>query len=336
MFEHVWPPGEVTSCQKGIKIGDHFDELHRPLLVVFCDLWPRGAHVSDAEMPKVKYTQKFRDEWLKDPMLCKWLVCKTKQDGTKVAECKYCRCELGTKYSDLGKHRLTEKHKAAATSTAATQSQINFPRAATSSSNVAEGRVALFVAEHCSIATADHLSGVIKKSFSDSHTARNYRMKRTKCASLLKNVLYPHFKDDLSADIGGSKFSVIIDESTDVSVSKLLSIAIIYYSTAKAKIVTSFLSLCVLEACTADGIVEGIKHTLKEFKIDLNNMVGIGTDNASVMTGVNNGVHQKLKAEVPNLILVRCVCHSLQLAISAAVADCLPRSLEYLVSETYN
>ncbi|KAH7944667.1 hypothetical protein HPB52_023118 [Rhipicephalus sanguineus] len=166
-------------------------------------------------MPKVKYTQMFRDEWLKDPMLCKWLVCKTKQDGTKVAECKYCRCELGTKYSDLGKHRLTEKHKAAATSTAATQSQITFPRAATSSSNVAEGRVALFVAEHCSIATADHLSGVIKKSFSDSHTARNYRMKRTKCPSLLKNVLYPHFKDDLSADIGRSKFSVIIDESTD-------------------------------------------------------------------------------------------------------------------------
>ncbi|KAH6925671.1 hypothetical protein HPB50_008488 [Hyalomma asiaticum] len=124
-------------------------------------------------------------------------------------------CELGTKYSDLGKHRLTEKHKAAAASTAATQSQITFSRAATSSSNVAEGTVALVVAEHCSIATADHLSGVIKKSFSDSDTARNYRMKRTKCASLLKNVLYPHFRNDLPADIGRSKFSVIIDESTD-------------------------------------------------------------------------------------------------------------------------
>lgn len=49
-------------------------------------------------MLKVKYTQKFRDEWLKDPMLSSWLVCKTKRDGTKVAKCKYCRCELGTKY----------------------------------------------------------------------------------------------------------------------------------------------------------------------------------------------------------------------------------------------
>ncbi|EEC04835.1 hypothetical protein IscW_ISCW024214, partial [Ixodes scapularis] len=111
---------------------------------------------------------------------------------------------------------------------------------------------------------------------------------------------------------------------------------IIYYSAEKTKIVTSFLSLCVLESCTAHGIVEAIKYVFKEFKLSLCNMVGIGTDNASVMTGVNNGVCQKLKAEVPNLILVRCVCHSLQLAISAAVADCLPRNLEYLVSETYN
>ncbi|CAN7943075.1 unnamed protein product [Ixodes hexagonus] len=58
-------------------------------------------------MPKMKYSQKFRDEWLKDPMLCNWLVCKTKKCGTKVAQCKYCRCELGTKYSDLGKHRVS-------------------------------------------------------------------------------------------------------------------------------------------------------------------------------------------------------------------------------------
>ncbi|KAG0442539.1 hypothetical protein HPB47_015668, partial [Ixodes persulcatus] len=116
---------------------------------------------------------------------------------------------------------------------------------------------------------------------------RGYRMKRTKCASLLKNVLYPHFKSDLAADVGQSRFSIIIDESTDIS---------------------------------------AIKHVLKEFKLDLCNMVGIGTDNASVMTAVNNGVYQKLKAEVPNLILVRSVCHYLELAISAAVADCLPRT----------
>lgn len=65
-------------------------------------------------------------------------------------------------------------------------------------------------------------------------------------------------------------------------------------------------------------------------------MMGIGTDNASVMTGVNEGVHAKLKREVPHLILVRCIRHSLQLAVSSAAKQFLPRNLEYIISEPYN
>lgn len=146
-------------------------------------------------------------------MLSSWMVCKIKRDGTKVAECKYCRCELGTKNSELGEHRLTEKHKTAAACVPSAQSQLTFARAATPSSSAAEGTVARFV-------TASHLSGVIKKSFSDSLTARGgYHMKRTKCASLL--VLYPPFKRDLAADVGESKFSIIVDDSTDISVTQV-------------------------------------------------------------------------------------------------------------------
>ena len=75
---------------------------------------------------------------------------------------------------------------------------------------------------------------------------------------------------------------------------------------------------------------------LAEFNINRNFLVGIGTDNASVMTGVNNGLYAKLKESVPNLILVRCVCHSLQLATSAAANEALPRNLEFMISEIYN
>ncbi|KAL3246323.1 hypothetical protein MRX96_057730 [Rhipicephalus microplus] len=51
---------------------------------------------------------------------------------------------------------------------------------------------------------------------------------------------------------------------------------------------------------------------------------------------MNNGVHRKLKAEPPHIVLIRCVCHSLQLATSAATAEALPRILEYLISGAYN
>lgn len=37
--------------------------------------------------------------------------------------------------------------------------------------------------------------------------------------------------------------------------------------------------------------------TIQDIGLKLQNMVGLGTDNASVMVGINNGVHQILKEE---------------------------------------
>ncbi|KYQ47821.1 hypothetical protein ALC60_13146 [Trachymyrmex zeteki] len=67
----------------------------------------------------------------------------------------------------------------------------------------------------------------------------------------------------------------------------------------------SSITLTKLETCNADSIVNALKKTLEEMKLDLQNLIAIGTDNASVMVGINNGVYAKLKAEVPSLILIR-------------------------------
>ena len=70
--------------------------------------------------------------------------------------------------------------------------------------------------------------------------------------------------------------------------------------------------------------------------LNINNFIAIGTDNASVMVGINNAIYSKLKQENPFLILMRCVCHSIQLAMSYASAECLPMNLEYLIAITHN
>jgi hypothetical protein len=54
------------------------------------------------------------------------------------------------------------------------------------------------------------------------------------------------------------------------------------------------------------------------------------------MVGINNGLYNKLQLHAPNLTLFRCVCHSLQLAVSAAAKEFLPKNLEFLIRETYN
>lgn len=101
---------------------------------------------------------------------------------------------------------------------------------------------------------------------------------------------------------------------------------------------STFLGLVELEAGDAKSIAKAIVEFLEKCNLKKENLQGIGTDNASMMTGVHNGVHKILKEEcaLPNLVLIRCVCHSLQLAVSAASKETIPRCVEYLIRETYN
>lgn len=61
-------------------------------------------------------------------------------------------------------------------------------------------------------------------------------------------------------------------------------------------------------------------------------------DNVTVSTGAVGGLRELLKKEfdLSNLMMARCVCHSVQLAVSSATRDTLPRNIDYLVRETYS
>ncbi|CAI5669915.1 unnamed protein product [Oreochromis niloticus] len=155
---------------------------------------------------------------------------------------------------------------------------------------------------------------------------------------MINGVLAPYFLKKLVADVGDQRFSLLLDESTDISVSKYLGVVIRYFSNTKQTIVSTFLGLVELEGGDARSIARLVVGFLEKCCLKKDNLLGIGTDNASVMIGINNGVHKVLKEEygLKDLVLIRCVCHSLQLAVSHASNDTIPRSVEYLVRETYN
>ncbi|CAF4858630.1 unnamed protein product [Pieris macdunnoughi] len=56
------------------------------------------------------------------------------------------------------------------------------------------------------------------------------------------------------------------------------------------------------------------------------------------MIGINKGVYKILKEEygLQHLILVKCICHSLQLAVAHAFEETIPRNIEFILRETYN
>ncbi|KYB28419.1 hypothetical protein TcasGA2_TC032556 [Tribolium castaneum] len=61
-------------------------------------------------MLKLQYTQKFRDAWLKDPILKDWLVVVESIAG-KEAKCKFCSKIVTSRYADLKAHGESKKHK---------------------------------------------------------------------------------------------------------------------------------------------------------------------------------------------------------------------------------
>ena len=105
--------------------------------------------------------------------------------------------------------------------------------------------------------------------------------------------------------------------------------------------VATYLGPLELEGGDARSIARAVLAFLGKCGLKRENLLGIGTDdayNASVMTGVYNGVHKILREEsdLKHLVLIRCVCHSLELAVSSASKNTLPRSVEFLGRETYN
>lgn len=147
--------------------------------------------------------------------------------------------------------------------------------------------------------------------------------------------IFQYKQESLRNDIGNSPYSILIDESTDISVQKYLGCVIIFFDAKVGRIVNSILELGHLETSNAEGITNCFLSLIHKYKLPLENLQGLGVDNAAVMTGINNGLFVRLKQLCPDLILIKCICHSLQLAATSASKE-LPRNFEFLIRETYD
>ena len=113
-------------------------------------------------------------------------------------------------------------------------------------------------------------------------------------------------------------FSIIVDESTDVACIKHLCICVRYFSNKLGRVVSQFCGLVQVTSTTAEVLYKHVKDFLKTVGIDIQNCMAIATDGASNMCGKHNSVYALMKKDLPNLLLFKCVCHSLHLACSHA------------------
>ena len=98
----------------------------------------------------------------------------------------------------------------------------------------------------------NHLGMACKAAFSDSMTATNFQMHRSKCTEMIRGVLAPYFLKRVTSDLGDEKFSLLLDEYTDVSVSKYLGVVIWYFRAKEITIVSTFFGLVELDGVKPD------------------------------------------------------------------------------------
>lgn len=187
-------------------------------------------------------------------------------------------------------------------------------------------------------------SGKIELDKEPDHNDGNFRaLLRFRCSSgdeILRqhiatapaNARYisPSIQNELIAICGGfirkiicdrvneSKwFSVLADETTDISGKEQLSVCLRYLMKVDTKyeVCESFLDFIKVDDLTGRGLASTIIAALKENGLDLTCMIGQGYDGAAAMSGHFNGVQAVVREEYPKCLYVHCSAHVLNLAL---------------------
>lgn len=113
-----------------------------------------------------------------------------------------------------------------------------------------ELRFALAVADNLSFNAFDVIGEIIE----DEYGPNALKMHQTKCKALVESVLGPYFKKELIKDLQHEDciYSLLTDETTDISVTKLLTFSVRYYSPKYQKILETHLDLKEMVRATAD------------------------------------------------------------------------------------
>lgn len=198
-----------------------------------------------------------------------------------------------------------------------------------------------FIAEHnLPFTIADHMIDLCKAMFPDSAIAQGMCMKKTKCTELTK-TLGKCVTNELVEKLKHCNFSVIVDESTDVSTTKCLTVIVKYYDPETKAINTGTLELIDIYdgnresvGSTGENLFNLLLHTFTSNEIPVNNFVGFAADGASNIMGENNSLSSRLKNAMPGITIFKCICHSIHLCASEA-AKTLPRHCEDLLRNVY-
>lgn len=163
--------------------------------------------------------------------------------------------------------------------------------------------------------------------FPECDTVKKMTMKKTKASYVMQYGLAWEERQEIVEIWRENKFSLMIDESTDISVTQILAVMVRFYDKKKFRVTDALLDIIEVEDASAEGLYKVVKELFQSKNIPLTNIIGFASDNCSAMMGVHNGFQARLKEDVPSVYILGCVCHSFALCASHACIH-LPSYLE--------
>ena len=124
-----------------------------------------------------------------------------------------------------------------------------------------------------------------------------------------------------------SFYSLMVDESTDVTTTQTLIIYIRFVN-KEGQVMSRFFELAKLTGATAEAILQTLLEVMEARHLPVEKLFGIATDGASVMTGSRSGITTRIKRKNPFALSVHCIAHRLALA-SGQAADNIPYLKRY-------
>ena len=273
----------------------------------------------------ISHTQKFRQEWLDIELFKPWLR-EASHDKT-LFFCAFCEKYMDAYVSHIYRHADSETHiKITADKNIKKRNEeINITDELLLSfddrKKAAEIRYAMLIAEkNISHQTAKEILTLFQQIGKDSKVLESMSMSRTKCNKIISNVLGPVETDRVVDILQNEKFSIFIDETSDITNQKWMTFHCRYVDPKTQDIRSQLVKLINIDAknSNAENLFHAFKNEIYKLNIPFLNIVALSCDNASVMIGKNLSFKKKLEEMCPKLLTFSCPCHSAALIAHAA------------------
>ncbi|CAN6708544.1 unnamed protein product [Malus baccata var. baccata] len=161
---------------------------------------------------------------------------------------------------------------------------------------------------------ADHNEDV--KAVTLKNAPENHKLTSPDIQKDIVNACATETIKTIIKDIGTSLFSILIDESRDVSTKEQMAI-VLRYVDKNGHVVERFIGIEHVTSTAAFSLKETIDEVFSRHKLSMSRLRGQGYDGASNMQGEFNGLKALIMKDSGCAYYIHCFAHQLQLALVA-------------------